>query len=99
MDKEITFDIIDFLKCVSAFMVFFLHVTIFSGVQFAGNQFLQYYPKFFFFYTPAWAGVWIFFLVSGFLAGIGFLNRRYLLEKSSILTYYKKKLGMCTFLL
>lgn len=92
MDKEITFDIIDFLKCVSAFMVFFLHVTIFNGVQFAGNQFLQYYPKFFFFYTPAWAGVWIFFVLSGFLAGISFLNKRYILNFVGIRNYYIKKI-------
>lgn len=92
MERRVNLDIIDLLKVISATLVFFLHVTLFNGVQFAGSQFLPTYPKLFFFYTPAWAGVWIFFLVSGFLAGIGFLNRRYLLERSSILSYYKKKI-------
>lgn len=41
---------------------------------------------------PAWAGVWIFFVVSGYLAGIGFKTEKYKLTFGGVKEYFYKKI-------
>ena len=43
-------------------------------------------------YTPAWAGTWIFFTLSGYGIGAGFLDSRYDLTPGGILTFYKHRM-------
>ncbi len=68
-------------------MVFFLHTIIF-----AGNQMVTVYPWSFIFHTPAWAGCWIFFVLSGYLAGLNFNLGKYELDYKGIKRYYIKKI-------
>ena len=44
------------------------------------------------FYTPAWAGVWIFFLLGGYLAGRSFIYGRYKLTIPGIKRYYLRRI-------
>ena len=57
---------INFLKGIAVLCVFVLHFSLASP---------QYKP--FFMYTPAWVGVWIFFILSGYLIGKSFWQERY----------------------
>lgn len=79
---------IDFLKCYAALIVFVCHAYIVSKEQF-GFEFTH--PWQFVLKTPAWAGVWIFVMVSGFLAGSRFWSGKYELNKKGILQYYKDR--------
>ena len=83
MNKIKYFDPIDFLRVLGTIMVFFLHVSLFSsklGFQFTNKTWLLQ--------TPAWAGVWIFFIVSGFLIGNGFIEKRYDFSLKGVLKFY-----------
>lgn len=80
---------LNLLRCVACLMVYCLHVAIFTNNCAGGQIFDKAYMKVF--QTPAWGGVWIFFILSGYLAGKGFFDGRYVLEKKSIFLYYKKK--------
>ena len=44
------------------------------------------------FQAPAWAGVWILFIVSGYLSGEGFKSGRYSVNTAGILAYFYKKI-------
>ena len=80
---------INILKVIAAFMVFMLHSTIFEPdllILLASNKFA------FIFVPSAWAGVWIFFIVGGYLAGKGFSLGRYQLSKEGIKKYYIQRL-------
>ena len=80
-------NIFDILRAVAIFMIFNTHnfcvLPIFA-------QGIVYPP---FFYTPAWAGCWIFFILSGYLLGKGFYAEKY--DTSSVkgfLTFYARRL-------
>lgn len=72
MEKKNQVDPINIYRIIAVVCVFFLHTSIFSGqLGFAyseENWFLQ---------TPAWAAVWLFYLLSGYLIGKGFISGRY----------------------
>lgn len=63
----------NFIKIVAAISVFLLHFAIFAFRT--GKCDIQSLPTWLF--TPAWTGVWIFFILSGFLIGKGFWTGKY----------------------
>lgn len=76
---------LDLIRIIAAAMVFMLHATIF----YPDMKLLLQKKISFLLYPSAWGGVWIFFVLGGFLAGkkikeIGPV-------KSSILLYYKRR--------
>lgn len=77
------FDPINLLRVYATLLVFLLHASIFSG-----RYGFAFSKKTFILKTPAWAAVWIFFLLSGYLTGKQFFSGRYKLEKNGILDFY-----------
>lgn len=72
-------DILNFLRVLAALFVFFLHGSEFiPGMKTAEGPFV-FLTK-----TPAWAGVWIFILLSCYLLGNGFLTGRYDIYKDPL---------------
>ena len=65
MEKNISNQYINFLKGLATICVFVLHFSIIMPGK-----------KPVLFYTPAWVGVWIFFILSGYLIGKGFWNNK-----------------------
>lgn len=88
-----TFDPINTIRVIAVLMVYFLHSLLFMGKDFPMSQILEQYPITFLLFTPAWAGCWIFFLISGYLAGVNFVNGKYALNRDGICKYYKRKIG------
>jgi len=75
------------LRVFALMLVFLLHSYIFrSYADFEIDGGLDFILK-----TPAWAGVWIFFIVSGYLAGMGFFERRYEYSITGLVRYYLVK--------
>lgn len=87
------FDSINAIRALAVMLVFLLHASLFDGINYPAGKIFFDYPWAFVFKTPAWAGCWILFVVSGYLAGIGFRSGRYRLNlgPDGILAYYKKK--------
>jgi len=73
-------------------MVFFLHASLFDGKNFPAGIVFKEYPFAFIFKIPAWAGCWIFFVLSGYLAAKGFVSNHYNLGLRGILYWYKMKI-------
>ena len=69
-------------------LVFFCHSSIvereFLGYQCPLSAFLN---------TPAWGGVWIFFIISGLLASNGFDIGRYQIDRGGIKIYYIRRVS------
>jgi len=72
-------DPLDALRASAVLIVFLLHATISSGLPPTTDLFI--------FFLPAWAGVWILFILSGYLIGSGFKTGRY----KNRIDYLKKK--------
>ena len=64
-------DFLNIYRFVAFLMVFCLHAKSFAPTGW-NNSSLSWLI-----YTPAWAGVWIFFVLSGYGIGYGFLFQRY----------------------
>ena len=79
---------INFVRCLACLMVYILHTSIFTNSR-GVPLFTSFYSKLL--QTPAWGGVWIFFILGGFLAGKSFAEGRYEFDMKSICQYYKKK--------
>ncbi len=81
---------IDFLRILATLIVFMLHTTIFTThyVDLWGSK----WPAVFIFKTPAWAGVWIFFILSGYLIGKGWVNQSYKLTIKGASNFYLKRI-------
>lgn len=101
---------IDKIRIIAVMMVFSLHSLLFVGKNFAMWDIINESSFCMIFFTPAWAGVWIFFVISGYLAGIGFEKNKYKLTFGGVKGYYKKKIrrvyipvilyiGFCTVML
>lgn len=83
---------IDKIRIFAVIAVFSLHSTLFVGKDFPMNDIIKYSDIMLIFFTPAWGGVWIFFVLSGYLAGTGYVKNRYELNISGISRYYLKKI-------
>ena len=67
----IRMNVFNFLKGLSAISVFLLHCFWLPYILHPGIK----APLIF--YAPAWVGVWIFFILSGYLIGKGFMSDKY----------------------
>lgn len=78
---------INLSRCVACLIVFILHSSIFTERNGAlwNNNYIRLLK------TPAWGGVWIFFILSGYLAGKSFFSSRYTFDMKEIICYYKAK--------
>lgn len=84
--SKIQIDLSDIIKVIAFIMVFLLHTKIFSP----GNWNTKSYS--WMIYTPAWAGVWIFFILSGYGTAKSFIKQKYTISLSGILKYYLSRL-------
>lgn len=75
-------DFLNIIRFIAFLMVFCLHAKSFApaGWQQCDTAWL--------FYTPAWAGVWIFFILSGYGTGAGFFSGRYPLDNGKDLLLF-----------
>lgn len=87
MIKKNTFDRLNLLRICAFFMIFLLHAKIFIPCIWYENVDWAWIL-----YTPAWAGVWIFFVLSGYGIGAGFYLSKYKLTGKGVLKYYYKRL-------
>lgn len=82
-------DPMNYVKVIATLCVFCLHTAIFSMQH--GFTFTK---EFFFFQTPAWGSVWIFFYLSGFMNGrnfIGYGAKYKMLESKKHAFYFYKR--------
>lgn len=80
-------DSLNVLRVTAMMLVFMRHVfsfTVEHGVEINQKTWLMY--------TPAWAGVWIFFILSGYLTGYNFYNEKYELNIEGVLRFWKKRI-------
>lgn len=87
MKTRYSIDGIDFLRVIAAACVYLFHSLILDqmvGVDLGRLTVL--------FYLPAWAGVWIFVALSGYLAGKGFCRGRYETTCKGIVSYWWKRI-------
>lgn len=76
-------NIFDILRAIAIFLVFVCH-----NLSIAYDFYPQYvnnFPKIF--HLPAWAGVWIFFILSGYLIEKGFYNNKYETDWKGIINF------------
>lgn len=84
-------NLLDFVRVVATFMVFTLHISIATSARGIGYIFSN--PLMRVLETPAWGGVWVFFILGGYFAELGFSNGKYdFCNFKSVLSYYKKRL-------
>ncbi|MCR5782762.1 MAG: acyltransferase [Clostridia bacterium] len=84
---DATPDAINFLRTVATLMVFNQHMQ-----QIENNALISRLPFGVLFRSCAWAGVWIFFILSGYLAGKSFECGRYAPDASGTVRYYRQRL-------
>lgn len=78
-------DPINFLRVFATMVVFIAHTNVFSSrVLYTGIGS-------FFLNAPAWSAMWIFFTLSGYLAGKNFFSKKYELTFAGIKKYYIQK--------
>lgn len=63
-------DVFNVLRVIALFCVLGIHSKIVIAAN--GGTFFPWFQ-----YTPAWAAMWMFFIMSGFLLGKGFFNNKY----------------------
>lgn len=74
------------VRVVAILLIFLLHAFAIDG-YFTMNP-----TDNFLLYSPAWAGVWILFVLSGYLAAKSFEKGRYSFTPKSVLEYYLKRI-------
>lgn len=80
-------NIFDILRAIAIFIVFVCH-----NLSIAYDFYPQYIHKFpAIFHLPAWGGVWIFFILSGYLIGKGFYNNKYQTDWKGILNFVVRR--------
>lgn len=85
--KTQKFDRLNLLRIISFLMVFFLHAKLFIPISWNDNVNLSWII-----YTPAWAAVWIFFILSGYGIGAGFYSGKYKLSAKGIMKFYYSRI-------
>ncbi len=77
---------INFLRGLAALIVFTLHVSLtYTSVH--KNAILPIFA-----FAPAWTGVWIFFIISGYLIGKGFWSGKYKVKTyKDFINFYAKR--------
>ena len=80
--------ILNVLRVYATALVFFCHSTIIAKecFEFKLHGIMRLLN------TPAWGGVWMFLAIGGFLAAYGFDQKKYTMDKSGILKYYKGRI-------
>lgn len=71
MKSRNSVDYINFMRVTAMMMVFLQHMLSYTKIPVSNAAYA------FLFRTPAWAGVWIFVFLSGYLMGKGFYSGRY----------------------
>lgn len=84
-------DRINLLRVVAVWLVFALHASLFNGANFQAGELFKEYWWTFIFKTPAWAGCWIFFILSGYLNAKTFINKVDSLNNRNIMDYYQTR--------
>lgn len=88
-ERKIRPDAINCLRVLAALMVFLFHTSLFMNdpgeLNDHGVWTILVRPS-------AWAGVWIFFLLSGYLCGRGFLTGRYPLTWRGVGAFYLRRI-------
>lgn len=82
-------DPINFIRVLAIIIIYMLHTSLFSAKLV--NLWESGYWTFIF-KPPAWAGVWILFIVSGYLVGKGFASERYTLKAKDIKKFYVRRI-------
>lgn len=87
MQEKNKVDMLNFLRFLAFMMIFLLHTKLFIPVYWNDNfQFAWL------FYTPAWAGTWIFFILSGYGVGCGFCSGKYELSLKGVFRFYARRI-------
>lgn len=81
--KKNKVDMINVLRFIAFIIVFLLHTKIFIPVIWNEG-----YDNAWITFTPAWAGVWIFLILSGYGIGAGFYSKKYHMSINGIAQYY-----------
>ena len=79
---------INFVRVLACMMVYILHASMFTtsrGTPLFTNLYIRLLQ------TPAWGGVWVFFILGGYLAGKSFADGRYAVNMKSVVKYYSNK--------
>ena len=88
MEEKNKVDMLNVLRFIAFIMIFLLHSKIFMPVTWNDN-----FQCAWLFYTPAWAGTWIFFILSGYGIGCGFYSGKYELSVKGIISYCTKRIS------
>lgn len=91
LGADATPDAINFIRTVATVMVFNQHMQQIKS-EVLVMMLKLHNPFGVLFRSCAWAGVWIFFILSGYLAGKGFECGRYTPDASGTGRYYKQRL-------
>lgn len=81
-------DMINVLRFIAFIIVFLLHTKILIPVAWnegCDNAWILF--------TPAWAGVWIFLILSGYGIGAGFYSKKYHISTNGIAKYYIRRIA------
>ena len=81
-------DMLNVLRFLAFMIIFMLHTKGFIPVNWNENC-----SKAWLFYTPAWAGTWIFFMLSGYGVGAGFYSGKYETSLDGVVHYYIKRIA------
>lgn len=80
-------DMLNVLRFMAFVMIFLLHAKAFIPVNWNENC-----GKAWLLYTPAWAGTWIFFMLSGYGVGAGFYSGKYECSINGVISYYTRRI-------
>lgn len=79
-------DMLNILRFIAFIIIFLLHAKAFIPVNWNENC-----GKAWLLYTPAWAGTWIFFMLSGYGVGAGFYSGKYECSINGVFDYYIRR--------
>lgn len=80
-------DMLNVLRFIAFMMIFLLHAKAFIPVNWNENC-----SGAWLLYTPAWAGTWIFFMLSGYGVGAGFYSGKYECSINGVAKFYIKRI-------